>query len=212
MITFVDRNREMVRAWEDAFSHLEGKDRDGFKIVEGSIFDVGATAIVSPANSFGFMDGGLDQAILDNLGQRLSGGVWDIQDKLQAQIRYEFGGELLVGQATLVRTSSDKIPFVIAAPTMRVPMDITGTINAYLAMRAIILFLRKWSLSGGHGHASLKSQDIIAVPGLGTGIGKMPFRTCARQMYVAYAYFALEKWNEPKTWYEAQKMDRMLKD
>ena len=44
----------LLEAWEVRFSEMENVE-----IFRGSIFDTDADAIVSPANSFGFMDGGL---------------------------------------------------------------------------------------------------------------------------------------------------------
>jgi len=43
-----------------------------------------------------------------------------------------------VGQALIVETYDAGIPFMVAAPTMRVPDDIRGTPNAYLAFRAAL--------------------------------------------------------------------------
>ncbi len=53
-------------------------------------------------------------------------------------------------------------------------MNINGTINVYLAFRAILIEL-------------LKSDIIhVIIPGLGTGIGKVHPEICANQMYQAY--------------------------
>jgi hypothetical protein len=46
----------MARAWR---ALAEG--RAGLAVHEGSITDVDADAVVSPANSFGFMGGGIDR-------------------------------------------------------------------------------------------------------------------------------------------------------
>lgn len=78
-----------------------------------------------------------------------------MQHRLQALLKEEYNGELLVGQAVIIKTlspnDSDRkfedpefnegklIKYLISAPTMRVPMDVTRTVNAYLAFRAIIM-------------------------------------------------------------------------
>jgi len=49
------------------------------EVHEGSILDLEVDAIVSPANSFGFMDGGIDLLYSESLG-------WHIQDRLQEKI------------------------------------------------------------------------------------------------------------------------------
>ena len=77
-----------------------------------------------------------------------------MQHRLQASLKADYGGELPVGQAVIIETlssnDSDKkfenpefnegklIKYLISAPTMRVPMDVIHTVNAYLAFRAAI--------------------------------------------------------------------------
>ena len=78
----------------------------------GPIFDVACDAVVSPANSFGFMDGGIDRLYTEFFGR-------GVQDRLQDCIRGCHHGELLVGQAEVVATDHPATPFLIAAPTMR---------------------------------------------------------------------------------------------
>jgi hypothetical protein len=53
ILTAVDR--ELAGAWRRCCGDVEGVE-----VQEGSIFDVHCDALVSPANSFGFMDGGID--------------------------------------------------------------------------------------------------------------------------------------------------------
>jgi O-acetyl-ADP-ribose deacetylase (regulator of RNase III) len=84
-----------------------------------------ADAVVSPANSYGFMDGGIDAPYMNHFGH-------EIQSRVRRQI-YDHHGELLVGVADIVETSHETIPFVIAAPTMRVPLGLRDSPNAYLA-------------------------------------------------------------------------------
>ncbi|GAL85939.1 Appr-1-p processing protein [Sporocytophaga myxococcoides] len=70
-----DKNQEMVAAWKEFFS--EGAN---VEIFHGDFNSIKCDTIVSPANSFGFMDGGIDYAISDRLG-------WDLQIKLQQIIK-----------------------------------------------------------------------------------------------------------------------------
>lgn len=109
-IQLIDWNEEMCSQWE-----LHFKDSNDVMIHCGDFFSLETDCVVSPANSFGYMDGGLDMAISDKLG-------WQVQEKLQKQIKEKYFGELLVGQAELVETDFAEIPFCISAPTMRVPM------------------------------------------------------------------------------------------
>jgi hypothetical protein len=60
-----------------------------------------------------------------------------VHRKSVARIHDGHAGELVVGTADIVETGHAAIPFLIAAPTMRVPMVWHGSTNAYLAARAV---------------------------------------------------------------------------
>ena len=66
----VDLNPDVVAAWRAAFV-----DHPEVNISEASILDVATDAIVSPANSHGFMDGGIDRVYLLHFGQQLQDSV-----------------------------------------------------------------------------------------------------------------------------------------
>ena len=101
-------------------------DLPNVEVVQGNILDVECDAVVSPANSFGFMDGGIDGLYLDHFGR-------DIQMSVRRQIYEQHDGELLVGDADIVTTGDESIPYLIAAPTMRVPMKLRDSVHPYLA-------------------------------------------------------------------------------
>jgi O-acetyl-ADP-ribose deacetylase (regulator of RNase III) len=163
-----DRNPDVVEAWRTEFAHA-----GDVEVSHGDIFDLTADAIVSPANSFGFMDGGIDLVYSRRFG-------WGLQERLQELLQAEHDGELPVGQAVLVETGQDDIPFLISAPTMRVPMDVSDTVNAYLAFRAVIRCAREWN------RTATRRIESVLCPGLGTAVGRMPARGCAVQMHYAY--------------------------
>ena len=161
----IDKNPAMVAAWQEYFA-----EEENVKIVEGDLTDVSCDAIVSPANSFGFMDGGVDYAISMRLG-------WNLQFELQKAIKALPEGELLVGRAMVIETGDDIVPFLISAPTMRVPMsyNIDTSINAYLAMKATLIQA-----------ISHPQITFVAIPGFCTGVGRMHPTTAAMQMYQAF--------------------------
>jgi O-acetyl-ADP-ribose deacetylase (regulator of RNase III) len=163
-----DRNAAVVDAWREQFAHAQDVE-----VSQGDIFDLVADAIVSPANSFGFMDGGIDLVYSERFG-------WDLQDRLRQLLRSEHDGELPVGQAVVVPTFDATIPFLVSAPTMRIPMNVSDTLNAYLAFRAAIRAARQFN------QTATKAIESVLCPGLGTAIGAMPARRCARQMHYAY--------------------------
>lgn len=154
----------MARAWSKHFG-----SQPGVTIHEGDILTKRADAILSPANSFGFMDGGIDLAYSHFFG-------WDLQDRLRERLRREYSGELPVGSAVIVSTHHQDIRYLVSAPTMRVPANIADTVNVYLAFRSALLVVK----------AAAETKSLLS-PALGTGVGGMPVERAARQMYAAYA-------------------------
>lgn len=151
----------------------------------GSIFNTECDAVVSPANSFGFMDGGIDYLYSQHFG-------WDLEQRLQKKIRDEFNGELLVGQATIVPTNDKKIPWLISAPTMRVPVNLgKTTVNPYLAARAVLHCAKENGI------------ETVAFPGLGTGVGAVKPEICAIQVREAIDEVLLELYVYPINWPDA---------
>jgi O-acetyl-ADP-ribose deacetylase (regulator of RNase III) len=167
-ILLVDRHPPLCRAWVEAFASF-----DYVEVVEGDFFARDADAMVSPANSFGIMDAGLDLAIREELGVT-------IQSMVQKAILERHHGELAVGAAEIVPTLHERWPWLVVAPTMRVPENIGTTLNAYVAFRAILL-----AIARHNGSNSGKRIRSVLVPGLGTGIGRLDPRRCAAQMRMA---------------------------
>jgi O-acetyl-ADP-ribose deacetylase (regulator of RNase III) len=171
-LQLVDTNPEITDAWHQVFAGLPQ-----VSIHHGSIFDYPADALVSPANSFGYMNGGIDFAISKHLG-------WHLEKDLQRVIREKYYGELLVGQAEILATGHGQFPYLIAAPTMRTPMTITRGPNVYQSMKAVLLLLRHGRLATGE--LVRETVRSVAIPGLGTGIGQVRPLVCARQMRLAW--------------------------
>ncbi len=186
-ILLVAIDPKLIAAWKEFFW-----GKEGVSIIEGDITKVKCDAIVSPANSFGFMDGGLDYELSERLG-------WQMEKKLQEQIKQLPEGELLVGQAMLLETGDEEIPFLISAPTMRIPtnFNIDTSVNAYLAMKAALIKARD------------EEQIVsIAIPGLCTGVGRMQPMIAARQMYMAYREIIHGEKQNFNSFGEAQKYHR----
>jgi O-acetyl-ADP-ribose deacetylase (regulator of RNase III) len=180
-------------------------DLDFVAVHHGSIFDVECDAVVSPANSYGFMDGGIDGLYMWHFGA-------DIQMRVRRQIFDHHHGEILVGQADVVETGHEKIPYLIFAPTMRVPMNLKDSVNPYLAARAIFLLathdhFRSGSLAGEKIANRIQS---IAIPGLGTGAGKISSKVCAQQVRAAINDVLLGEYRMPQSWAEASERHQLL--
>lgn len=180
-------------------------DLEVVTIHQGSIFDLSCDAVVSPANSFGFMNGGIDLLYSQYFG-------WHVQERLQQTIKTRHYGELLVGQAEIIETDHAQIPFVIAAPTMRVPMILRDSINPFLAARAVLLLIEHGIFSTGQ-FAGQRVGDYVktvAFPGLGTGVGQVGANTCAHQVRAAIEQVVLGNAPFPVSWTVAQQQHQLL--
>lgn len=166
-------NAKLTRAWDEVFAQY-----DNIEVARGDYFEQPADAMLSPANSFGIMDGGLDAAIVEQLGH-------GIQRRVQEMILEDWHGEMPVGVAAVVETGHATWPYLVVAPTMRVPESAALTLNAYLAFRAALLAVKKFNET----HDERRINSML-VSGLGTGVGGMDPRRCAAQMRVAYRYLA----------------------
>jgi O-acetyl-ADP-ribose deacetylase (regulator of RNase III) len=163
----------LTEAWEAA--------ADGRREVythKGSTLDVPAEAVVSPANSYGWMRGGID-AIYAH-------AFLSVEQHVRSAVLAYHGGELPVGQAVIVPTDAAAPAWLISAPTMREPGELLppDTVHPYLAARAVFKLWRYGRLEDDRPVRAVVST--IAMPGLGTGIGGVPPSVCARQVMAAW--------------------------
>ncbi|MDI1452133.1 macro domain-containing protein [Polyangium sp. 6x1] len=199
-------NEALAHAWREEFAGAPGVtvslgdiffERPGPVLAKDPI-EVHADAVVSPANSFGFMDGGIDAVYTHHLGH-------EVEARLRATLAERFGGELPVGQAIIVPTGHGAIPWCISAPTMRVPADVSDTVHAFLAMRAALLAVL------AHNESAAEPIRTVLCPGLGTGVGRMPPARCARQMREAWNQIIGRRPMLPYSLYEAMEEDSRLR-
>ena len=91
--------------------------------------------VVSPANSFGLMDGGYDLALTNWYGEQL-------QEKVQEYIINNYYGEQSVGTSFTIPTNKDN-QFLIHTPTMRTPEEIVDPRIIYQCMRSTLIEAKK---------------------------------------------------------------------
>ncbi len=166
-------DESLLAAWNDI-----ADGRDGLTTHRGSVLDVRADAVVSPANSYGLMRGGVDALYARTFPQ--------IEQQVRSAVLAYHGGELPVGEALLVPTGAPSPTWLISAPTMRDPGErLPGdTVHPYLAARAMLRLWARAALDNG-----TPVRDIvrsIVLPGLGTGIGGASPELCARQVAAAW--------------------------
>jgi O-acetyl-ADP-ribose deacetylase (regulator of RNase III) len=158
-----DTNPEVVFAWTQTFSGYAELSVGG-----GSILEANVDALVSPANSFGYMNGGVDLAYRNFFGLSIE---WRVRE----MIEQESGGELPVGSALVAPTGHERITRLIVAPTMKTPRNIRGSGNVYQATKAAL----RSAL------AATPPIQRLGLPGMGTGTGGMDRFESAEQMLKA---------------------------
>lgn len=164
-IKFCDTNPVVAHALHTLFA-----DMADVSVLNGNILTLSGDAIVSPANSYGRMDGGIDAAYVRHFGIEL-------QRRVQAAIGSYYEDGLPVGEAITVKTGHGKVPLLISAPTMRVPGVVRDTDHAYQAMRAALRQAKKHRV------------ETLLCPGLCTLTGHMDPYEAATQMRRAYDEF-----------------------
>ncbi len=158
-----DVNPALIASWEEFFRAFPE-----VVIHPGDLLAVAENAVVSPAHSLGFMDGGIDRVYRDYFGPVL-------ERKVQQAIARRPEGHLLVGASLVVRTGHARIPFLIVAPTMFLPERVEDD-HCYRALRAVL------RLAGRYPEVGRK----VFCPGLATGVGGVPPQSAARAMAQAY--------------------------
>ncbi|TDV50963.1 O-acetyl-ADP-ribose deacetylase (regulator of RNase III) [Actinophytocola oryzae] len=171
----------MLCAIEDALAEAWEEAADGRQAVQthkGSTLDVPADAVVSPANSYGWMRGGIDAIYARTFPA--------IEQHVRSAVLAYHGGELPVGQAVIVPTEAARPAWLVSAPTMRSPGELLppDTVHPYLAARAVFKLWRYGRLEDERPVRAVVST--IAMPGLGTGVGGVPPSACARQVMAAW--------------------------
>lgn len=198
-IYLLDRNKEMTDAWKKYFTE------DEVEIVNADFSDFmdshkDIDTVVSPANSFGLMDGGYDKAITDYFGKQLMNDV-------QKVIKKHWYGEQPVGTSLSViikdgrdaRFSSEGVPMIlIHTPSMRTPEVIKDPRIIYQCMRTTLI------------EAKTVGAMNIVIPAFGGLTGRVYCDTIAKMM--KYAYDSIM--NPPKelNWGYAMHVTKKLRD
>ncbi|MDI9889465.1 macro domain-containing protein [Streptomyces sp. HNM0645] len=171
-VVLTDVNKAVVEAWRAAFA-----DTPGIEVRQGSILDEDVDAWVSPTNSRGRMDGGVDAAVKRHLGA-------GIQLRVQRAIRSGFDGALPVGSAVCVPSGAVTPRFLISTPTMESSsQNVSETLNVALACAAAFQAVHQQNKKAP---GSIRS---VALVGMGARTGRVPARVCANLMWTGYTLF-----------------------
>ncbi|MBE1589148.1 macro domain-containing protein [Nonomuraea angiospora] len=171
-VVLVDVNAKVVQEWLAAFA-----DTPEVEIHKGSIVSEQVDAWVSPTNSRGRMDGGVDAVIKRHLGA-------GIQLRVQRAIRDRFDGSLPVGSAVCVPSGATNPKFLISTPTMELSaQDVSETLNVAMACAAAFQAIH---MQNEKEPDSIKS---VALVGMGAATGQVPPKVCANLMWTGYTLF-----------------------
>ena len=142
---------------------------DGIVIeaVLGDITELSVDAIVNPANSLMIMGGGVAAAIKRKGGEEIE---WEARQYAPVE----------VGDAIATRAGRLPARYVIHAPTMERP---AMRIESSNVAKAVYAALRK---------ANELSLTSIAFPGMGTGVGGVPYSEAAKVMIKTIIEFVKE--------------------
>lgn len=165
-LNLVDINRDLVSEWQKAFTSFAE-----VKIFCDNILDIAECSVVSPANSFGRMDGGIDLIYANYFG-------WDLEERVMDTIDRLPGAILPVGSSIIINTNHKKIPYLIVSPTMRTPEPVPSS-HAYFAMISTLKVA----------HQNPEKIKKIFCPGFGTGVGRISYSDAANEMAKAYSKF-----------------------
>ena len=133
-------------------------------ILHSDITQITADAIVNPANSYGYMGGGVAGAL------KKFGGI-EIEQEAAEQ------APIPIGHAVLTRAGLLKCRQIIHAPTMHQPAEPTTSGNVREATRAALQL------------ADDEGFEKIAMPGMGTGVGKLGKLEAAKAMFAEILNF-----------------------
>ena len=133
-----------------------------------SLLELKVDAIVNPANSSGKMGGGVAGLI-----KRVGGEQIEKEAVAQAPIA--------IGEAVITKAGKLPCKFVIHAPTMEKPTEKTDSEKVFRACTAAIELAKK------------KGIKSLGIPGMGTGVGKVPPKEAAKAIIEAVRNFSDKK-------------------
>ena len=163
-IILLDNKKEMCQAWRKYFSEFSDVKIVCEYLEFADLDDV--DCYVSPANSYGLMDGGYDKALTMLFGVEL-------QRRVQDYIISNLYGEQQVGSSIIVDIPGEKKK-LIHTPTMRVPSRIKDPEVVYTSMRSTLICALK------------NNVKKIVIPAFGGATGRLAPDVVAEEMFKAY--------------------------
>ena len=188
-IYLLDNREDMCNAWKAALDDAEDYHQN-VEVIYSDFIDFmkkesqRIDSVVSPANSYGLMDGGYDAALTMWYGTEL-------QDTVQKEIINRYFGEQPVGTCMSVLIPTAYGQYLLHTPTMRVPSIIEEPEIVYHCTRACIM------------EALRLEVNNIVIPAFGGCCGKVPDKLIAD--YMERALYSFENVPSNLSWHWAYK-------
>ena len=173
-IAFVDLDGAFTRCAE-TFLSREGFHAKYFPCTQvqelhsGHAVSTGSQAYVSPANSLLYMDGGVDKAYSEAMFPGIRHHLQELAKRVcpSNKIGQPY---LKIGSALAIEVAASN-SWLIAAPTMWSPQDVSSTNNAYHATRAALICAD-----------AIPDLRRLVIPAMCCGYGKMSAAQAAGQV------------------------------
>lgn len=193
LLLFFDHNEKNIEQYKEL---TFASDKIHLRYDSGDVKDVmrrhSPHIIVSPANCYGSMDGGIDSIYMQMFPEIES----RVQQRIaQLGVKTSSGRKVLpIGSAILVPTGpcgnaiagEIHTKLIACVPTMFTPQLITKTpTNVYWAMRGLLKLLMLMDRNCALEESSGESEYIVACPCFGTGVGGLSIDESVRQVQAA---------------------------
>jgi len=208
----LDLKHALIEEWKSALKEHIPEVIDKFSIAESTLEDLKSgpheqfDCIVSPANSYGRLDGGFDYYIAEALSPD---DVLAPTAFVQSALYKRWKGFAPPGSCTIIPLKGSSFEnnihgcaYIALCPTMRRPESVTWNREiVYNLMWSILVSLEQHnaalddSMQVGTG---VRIQKVL-MTGLGTGVGGVSSARCAQQMALAVKHF-LEASANPEKW------------
>ncbi|KAI0271252.1 macro domain-like protein [Gloeopeniophorella convolvens] len=188
-------------AWLRAISsRLPEHLKPRFAVLEGTLSGLPVErlqcdCVVSPANSFGIMDGGYDLA----LSREFQGaeGLPTLKRQVQRALHAQTRGYLPPGSCVITSLPDDVLDnkfhasSIAVLPTMRYPVDVRWHQDLiYNATWNLLVEIERWNAEPEMGSGLNRKIERVLMTGLATGYGRVSSERCAQQMMLAVKHFA----------------------
>ncbi|EIN14694.1 macro domain-like protein [Punctularia strigosozonata HHB-11173 SS5] len=198
----IDTKGVLCAEWKEAFSVLPDDVNAHFTFLQSSLDDLpsrhsGFDCAVSPANSYGIMDGGFDY-YLSRAFKPVNGEFEALTRHVQKAIYERYTGYLPPASCIVVDLRKSELKdnkfganSIAVLPTMRYPEDVTWDKDlVYNCMWNLLVQLSK-NCPGEPGFKQgAPPIKKVLMTGLATGVGGISAKKCAAQMALAVKHFA----------------------